>query len=453
VAQKIDTSRYYVLTNVAAGDTKSVAGMVNGALGQAVALRDASELPLQQWVIVDAKYGYMLYCREHGRDYSLEIVNEGVNSKWVSLGKTNKSASGQFWKIGKNGDGTFRITSLWLGTERSLDLVSEGEHMHKLVMKETSSAKSQAWRLVGTPKPTPAVVAKVAPQAATVTVVAPQEAIAKAVESLLVLDTTAVYEITTQEVPDKSLGVGTIGGRIEQAMLVPRTNPFSDWKVAAKGNGLYTITNVKYNGKVMQVRKDGVEDEMVMMADNQNVNEQLWKIVRAPSGEFQITSAAQDGSRSLDFVEDGEERHEIRMRGFNSTLWTFIALTPPAPAKQVVTASVATNKNKLLPGEQLKENQKLFSANSKYSLVQQKDGNLVIYDADQKAVWASGMNGQNVRRCMMQADGNLVQHPASYDLSLWSTQTRGHQGAYAMLQDDGVLVIINRDNQIVWRSH
>ena len=53
----------------------------------------------------------------------------------------------------------------------------------------------------------------------------------------------------------------------------------------------------------------------------------------------------------------------------------------------------------------------------------------------------------------MQADGNLVQHPASYDLSLWSTQTRGNQGAYAMLQDDGVLVIINKESQIIWRSH
>ena len=105
-----------------------------------------------------------------------------------------------------------------------------------------------------------------------------------------------------------------------------------------------------------------------------------------------------------------------------------------------------------MPGEQLKENQKIISANGQYSLVQQADGNLVIYNASQEVVWASGMNGQNVARCVMQPNGDLVQHPGGYDLSMWSTQTRGNNGAYAQLQDDGILVIVNTQNEVIWRS-
>jgi hypothetical protein len=62
------------------------------------------------------------------------------------------------------------------------------------------------------------------------------------------------------------------------------------------------------------------------------------------------------------------------------------------------------------------------------------------------------MPGQNVKRSMVQKDGNLAQHPVGYDLAMWSTKTKGNAGSYAMLQDDGVLVIVNKDKQIILYS-
>ena len=52
----------------------------------------------------------------------------------------------------------------------------------------------------------------------------------------------------------------------------------------------------------------------------------------------------------------------------------------------------------------------------------------------------------------LKKDVNLAQHPGGYDNVMWSTNTKGNAGAYAMLQDDGVLVIINKEEKIIWSS-
>lgn len=453
-SQSIDTTKFYVLTNTVVGEKLAVTGMVDATLGNIVMLRGAIDHPMQQWIIEKGQVGYRLYCREHGRGYSLEVVNEGSNSSKVSLGKTIEGSSGQTWRINRNPDGSYRLISLW--QNKAIDYVKSGDKMNTLTLSEIeSSIKSQTWRLVGIPKPIAVVPKKATPYA--VVLNAPVEQTKKEVakaETKSVLDTAAVYQIMTDEVPDKSLGIGTIDGRIEQALLVPSgTNLSRQWKISFKGNGLYQITSQRDNSKSLEVRKDGVEDEIVMMAPTSKTTEQLWKIVRAPDGNYQITSAAQDGSKSFDFVEDDEVRHEIRMRGFNSTLWSFMSRSAtPAAAQQPVAVTAPANKNKLMPGEQLKVNQKIFSANGEFSLVQQGDGNLVVNNSQSEAIWGSGLGGQMARRTVMQEDGNFTQHPDGYNSVLWSTQTKGNSGAYALLRDDGVLAVVNSNNQIIWRS-
>jgi hypothetical protein len=74
-------------------------------------------------------------------------------------------------------------------------------------------------------------------------------------------------------------------------------------------------------------------------------------------------------------------------------------------------------------------------------LVMQTDGNLVMYrNSDGKAVWASNTSGHNGAYAAMQNDGNLVIYSSSGG-ALWATGTYGHSGAYAAMQNDGNLVV------------
>jgi hypothetical protein len=62
----------------------------------------------------------------------------------------------------------------------------------------------------------------------------------------------------------------------------------------------------------------------------------------------------------------------------------------------------------LQPGQSFHVNTPLYSDDGVFRVVLQRDGNLVVYDNHNKALWASGTNGKTVSRCTMQTDGNLV---------------------------------------------
>ncbi len=91
------------------------------------------------------------------------------------------------------------------------------------------------------------------------------------------------------------------------------------------------------------------------------------------------------------------------------------------------------------------------SANNQYVLHLQQDGNLVLYDRDTKATWATmtGDRGQN--RLDMQGDGNLVLY-ASNGQPVWNSGTWGNPGAYAELTDAGKLVVRRPDGSLLWSS-
>jgi hypothetical protein len=387
-----------------------------------------------------------------GPDLYLSVFKQGDDYNLMFSPK--KDQSGQLWHANTK-NGISRITCMWLGSDKLLEITKDGKLMMKEVSMDTDARPTQLWKLILSigqkpdSKPAPIPVAVITP------VVSKEVASVKQVASnTMALDTAAFYRIITTEMPEKSLGIGTIDGRIQQAMLVPALNqPLQEWKLVLNANGFYHITNRYYPSKSLEAKVDGANGDMVVINDTNDNKEQFWKFVLTHEGAYQISSVSQGDARTFDFVEDGEEKNEIRLRDFNSTIWTFIrksAMAAPKPVEKTVV--VSTNKNQLVAGEQLKENAKLISANGEYSLVQQPDGNLVIYNTEKKAMWASGMNGKNVKRCMMQKDGNLAQHPGGYDNVMWSTNTKGNAGAYAMLKDDGILVIVNKEDKIIWSS-
>jgi hypothetical protein len=74
-------------------------------------------------------------------------------------------------------------------------------------------------------------------------------------------------------------------------------------------------------------------------------------------------------------------------------------------------------------------------------LVMQPDGNLVLYrNRDGAALWSSNTSGYPGAYAVMQPDGNLVVYRPGGP-ALWSTHTSGHAGAYALVQNDGNFVV------------
>lgn len=91
----------------------------------------------------------------------------------------------------------------------------------------------------------------------------------------------------------------------------------------------------------------------------------------------------------------------------------------------------------------LSANESLLSNNEKYKLILQGDGNLVLYNEQWKALWASWTVGKGGIYLVMQDDGNLVLYDKNW-IAIWNSRTSGKNISSLNMQDDGNLVIYNR---------
>ncbi|MBL8950315.1 MAG: peptidoglycan DD-metalloendopeptidase family protein [Myxococcaceae bacterium] len=90
-------------------------------------------------------------------------------------------------------------------------------------------------------------------------------------------------------------------------------------------------------------------------------------------------------------------------------------------------------------GAQLGVNQSVTSCDGRFTLAMQGDGNLVLYQANVGAIWASWTNGSGANVAAMQGDGNFVLYRNG--TPVWHTSTHGRPGAYLAVQGDGNVVI------------
>jgi pimeloyl-ACP methyl ester carboxylesterase len=94
----------------------------------------------------------------------------------------------------------------------------------------------------------------------------------------------------------------------------------------------------------------------------------------------------------------------------------------------------------LLPRETLRPGGGLTAPNGQYRVIYQPDGNLVVYRADNSAVWSSATSGTSPNVAWMQSDGNFVLYDP-VGAPIWHTHTYGNPGAYLSLQNNGSLVV------------
>ena len=149
----------------------------------------------------------------------------------------------------------------------------------------------------------------------------------------------------------------------------------------------------------------------------------------------------------LSMQDDG---NLVIYRANNSASWASNTVQAPLPT------GAPAHGDTMHGGEVLPVNQSVRSANGRYVLTFQGDGNLVLYKEyaryARKALWASNTSGRSVDVCIMQGDGNLVLYdPDGHPV--WSSNTYGNNGARVAVQDDGNLVIYRANNSPVWASH
>lgn len=105
----------------------------------------------------------------------------------------------------------------------------------------------------------------------------------------------------------------------------------------------------------------------------------------------------------------------------------------------------------LKAGQKLTAGQSIRSADGRFELTMQRDGNLVEYDLKTNfAVWSSKSDNSGAAVAYMQQDGNLVLYKTDPDTlcvagknDVWSTKTNGHAGAALTLQTNGELTVGN----------
>ena len=449
-AQSIDTANYYQIINVMQGEKKSVTGMVNASLGNAVMLRGDINHAMQQWSLAyEGNGNYRFVNREHGLGFSLDVVNEGANSSRVTLARSNK-LSGQYWKITKNLDGTFRIRSLWQGVEKSLDFVKDGDKMNELILLPTdANANNQKWILKGTPKPKPAILVPLQPEP---------------IINQTLVDTSSVYRLTCQFRGEGLAmeAVSTDKG-IRPMLKAVRASQAQLWKLVLNAQGMYRLVNQHFTNQSVDVINDGKLNYELRLATSGNFSGQYWRLSRHSDGTFRFANLWQ-ATKSLDVLNSGSKDQLIvnASGNYSGQFWSLtkqslsIVVEPsPSPALEptpsVIVEPAPSRKNKLMPGEELLPEMKLVSLNGIYYLIQQKDGNLVLYNNNDQPIWASGMNGKYVQRCVMQADGNLVQY-LPYKVATWATATHGNPGAYLILHDDGSLFINSKNDKRLWSA-
>jgi hypothetical protein len=104
--------------------------------------------------------------------------------------------------------------------------------------------------------------------------------------------------------------------------------------------------------------------------------------------------------------------------------------------------------NTLANGQTLYVGSYIRSADKRYSMLLQPDGNLVLFGPGYHVLWFSG-SGNSGNRLVMQPDGNLVLYNAvSWT---WQSGTGGGQ-SHAVVQDDGNVVVYHDAGGWTWQT-
>ena len=138
----------------------------------------------------------------------------------------------------------------------------------------------------------------------------------------------------------------------------------------------------------------------------------------------------------------------LRRRRFRSIGGVLVGSVVALVAPQVACAA------SVLPaGATLTATQSIVSPNGEYTLVMQADGNLVEYLTGGRAIWSSGTHGDTGAHAVMQTNGNLAVLDSGGAV-IWSSNSHSAGCASELsIQNDGNVVIYNPSDKAIWATH
>ncbi len=102
------------------------------------------------------------------------------------------------------------------------------------------------------------------------------------------------------------------------------------------------------------------------------------------------------------------------------------------------------------PGANLVMARRYTSPDGTYGLVFQRDGNLVVLNRNNAVLWSSKTDGRG-KKATFQTDGNFVVYDSAGN-AIFSSNTNNKNAVRLDMQNDGNLVIYNRNGNALWSS-
>jgi hypothetical protein len=232
--------------------------------------------------------------------------------------------------------------------------------------------------------------------------------------------------------------LATRDGNSYQNWLVQRTD------VQVQGRATYSIRNANTT-KALEVRGD-----QVVLATFGGLTSQTWKL--EPTGEpdtYWITSMIND--RQLDANES--QVYLMSRNGGNYQKWR-MEKTGAAQAQSSRNEAPPATEKRIRKGTYMFLQKGAYSPNMRYQLALLSDGNLNLYSSlngDRKVIWSTNTANRQVKYGLFQDDGNFVLYDIN-DKAVWASGTDG-RGAYLSIQNDGNVVIYNDNNVAVWATN
>lgn len=97
--------------------------------------------------------------------------------------------------------------------------------------------------------------------------------------------------------------------------------------------------------------------------------------------------------------------------------------------------------------------QHIETPDRRYRFVLQEDGNAVLYNAANRAVWATNTAGRNVAHLIFQNNGNLVLRDHGGG-AVWHARINDKGGNRFAIRDDGNLMVHNTSSgRVIWQSN
>jgi hypothetical protein len=233
----------------------------------------------------------------------------------------------------------------------------------------------------------------------------------------------------------------TVGQRIYPNHYLLSSNGLSVLILQPDGN----LVDYSMDGKVLWA--SGTTGQSIgygMMQSDGNF------VLRHPDGTWAWATWTQNTpSRELVLQNDGNVVVYETIQGSYESAWN--SLHHGGRVISALATPLLSDRLSATGATVLGQNQFLRSADGRYFLLLQSDGNLVLYGPGYHILWNSKTSGDPATQLIMQNDGNVALYNQSLSVSYFNTVTHGDPATQLVLQSDGNLVLYNQTlTQYFW---